>query len=181
MELYQLLAEILKYPTPSLDNQVDDCASMLSDTDAVRLLNKFQAFLKITTLERIEEIYTSTFDLQGICHPYVGYHLFGNGSQRGLFMAALRENYKTSGFSAGNELPDHLSIMLCFASNCTTPEKKELVNECIVPAVKRMVSDFEEDSNPYRGVLQALLLALQREGADQAASNAGSEGVDNGR
>jgi nitrate reductase delta subunit len=183
MELYQLFAEILAYPTPSLHNQANDCASLLTylDTDAVSLLNEFQTFLKITTLERMEEIYTRTFDLQAICHPYVGYQLFGNGSQRGAFMAGIKEHYKACGFSAGNELPDHLGIMLRFASTCTNAEREELVNECIVPAVKKMVSGFEDTSNPYRGVLQALLLVLQREGVDQTTSNAGSEGLGNER
>jgi nitrate reductase molybdenum cofactor assembly chaperone NarJ/NarW len=183
MELYQRFAEILTYPTPSLHNQADDCVSLLPylDTDAVSLLNEFQAFLKITTLERIEEIYTRTFDLQAICHPYVGYHLFGNGSQRGTFMVGLKEHYRTCGLSVGNELPDHISIMLRFASTCTNAEKEDLTSECIVPAVRKMISEFEDGSNPYRGVLQALLLVLRREGVDQTNHNIGSEGFHNGR
>ncbi len=183
MEVYQLFVEILDYPTPTLRNQANDCTSLLASlgTDAVSLLNEFQAFLEINTLERIEEIYIRTFDLQAICHPYVGYHLFGNGSQRGMFMAGLKEHYKACGFSTGNELPDHLGIMLRCASTCTSAERKELVDKCIAPAVEKMVSGFEDGSNPYRRVLQALLLVLQREGVDQTTSNAGSEGVGNGR
>lgn len=183
MELYQRFAEILDYPTPSLHNQADACASLLTclDTEAVNLLNEFQAFLKIATLGRMEELYTRTFDLQAICHPYVGYQLFGDGSQRGFFMSRLKEHYKRSGFSSGNELPDHLGIMLRFASTCTTPERKELVNECIIPTVKKMVSGFEDDRNPYKRALEALLLFLEKEGIDQIDLNIGSEGVDNGR
>ncbi len=183
MELYQRFAEILDYPTPSLHNQADDCVSLLIPlgTEAVSLLDKFQAFLKITTLERMEELYTRTFDLQAICHPYVGHQLYGDGSQRGFFMSGLKEHYKSSGFSSGNELPDHLGIMLRFASTCTTPERKELVNECIIPAVKKMVSGFEDDRNPYKKALEALLLFVQKEGTDQIDLNIGSEGVGNGR
>ncbi len=173
MELYQLFAEILAYPTPSLHDQADDCVSLLTylGTGAVSLLNQFQTFLKITTLERMEEIYTRTFDLQATCHPYVGYQLFGNGSQRGVFMAGLKEHYETCEFSTGNELPDHLSTMLRFAPNCAKAEREELISECLVPAVRKMVSGFEDGSNPYRGVLQTLLLVLQKE----------SEGFRNGR
>ncbi len=165
MELYQLFAEILAYPTPSLHNQADDCVSLLTylDTGAVSLLNEFQTFLNITTLERMEEIYTRTFDLQAICHPYVGYQLFGNGSQRGVFMAGLKEHYETCEFSNGNELPDHLNTMLRFAPKCEKAEREELISECLVPAVRKMASGFEDGSNPYRGILQALLLVLQRE------------------
>ncbi len=183
MELYQLFADILEYPTLSLLHRVVKCISLLiyHDTDAVRFLNEFHAFLKVTPLDRMEELYTCTFDLQAICHPYVGYHLFGNGSQRGAFMSGLKEHYKTCGFSAGNELPDHLGIMLRFASTCTNTEREELVNECVIPAVKKMASGFGDGSNPYKGVLRALLLVLQREGVDQTTSNAGSEELGNGR
>ncbi len=183
MELYRRLAEILDYPTPSLRNQADACASLLTclGTEAVSLLNEFQEFLKISTLEGMEELYTRTFDLQAICHPYVGYHLFGNGSRRGFFMSGLKEQYKSRGFSAGNELPDHLGIILRFASTCITPERKELVNECIIPAVKKMVSGFGDDRNPYKRVLEALLFFVQKEGTDQIDLNIGSEGVGNGR
>jgi nitrate reductase delta subunit len=183
MDLYRLFGEILGYPTPSLHNQVDECLSLLTylDMDAVSLMNEFRAFLQITPLKRMEEIYTRTFDLQAICHPYVGYHLFGSGGQRGMFMAGLVKHYNVCGFSAGNELPDHLGIMLRFASTCTNAEREELVNECIAPAVKKMVSGFEDASNPYRGVLQALLLVLKREGVDQTIPTMRSEGVLNGR
>jgi len=183
MELYRLFGEILGYPTPSLHNQVDECLSLLTylDMDAVGLINEFRAFLEITTLEQMEEIYTRTFDLQAICHPYVGYHLFGNGSQRGMFMAGLIEQYNVCRFSVGNELPDHIGIMLHFASTCTNAERKELVNECVAPAVKKMVSGFEDDKNPYKKVLEALLLFLQSEGVDQTTPTMGSEGILNGR
>ena len=130
------------------------------------MLDEFRTFLEVTPVEQMEEVYTRTFDLQAICHPYIGYHLFGNGGQRGMFMAGLREHYNASGFSTGNELPDRLSTMLRFIPNCTKAEREELISECLVPAVKKMVSGFEDGSNPYRGVLQALLLVLQKESED---------------
>ncbi len=183
MDLYRLFAQLLEYPTQSLPNQVDEGISLLTfvHRQAIPMLDEFRTFLRMTSLDRIEELYTRTFDLQAICHPYVGYHLFGNGSQRGLFMAGLKEHYKACGFSIGNELPDHLGIMLRFASNCTTPEREELVNKCIIPAVERMVPQFEDDRNPYKKVLEALLLFLQEQGMDQPDSGMGSEGFYNGR
>jgi nitrate reductase delta subunit len=168
MRLYQLFAEILGYPTPSLPNQVNECISLLTSLkkQAVPMLDEFRTFLEVTPLDRMEEVYTRTFDLQAICHPYIGYQLFGNGGQRGMFMAGLKEHYETCEFTTGNELPDHLSTMLRFAPNCTKAEREELISECLVPAVKKMVSGFEDGSNPYRGVLQALLFVLQRESED---------------
>ena len=168
MRLYQLFAEILGYPTPSLPNQVNECISLLTSHNggAVPMLDEFRTFLEVTPVDRMEEVYTRTFDLQAICHPYIGYQLFGNGGRRGMFMAGLKKHYETCEFFTGNELPDHLSTMLRFAPNCTKAEREELISECLVPAVKKMVSGFEDGSNPYRGVLQALLLVFQKESED---------------
>jgi nitrate reductase delta subunit len=110
----------------------------------------------------MEELYTSTFDLNAICYPYVGYHLFGDGNHRGMFLAGLKEHYQVSHFSAGNELPDHLGVMLRFLANDGDEgEREELIFLCIIPALKKMLEGFEDKSNPYQGVLQALLLMLQ--------------------
>jgi nitrate reductase molybdenum cofactor assembly chaperone NarJ/NarW len=168
MRLYRLFAEILGYPTPSLPNQVNECISLLTSLKrgAVPMLDEFRTFLEVTPVDQMEEVYTRTFDLQAICHPYIGYQLFGNGGRRGMFMAGLKKHYETCEFFTGNELPDHLSTMLRFAPNCTKAEREELISECLVPAVKKMVSGFEDGSNPYRGVLQALLLVLQKESED---------------
>ncbi len=95
-------------------------------------------------------------------------------------MAELKEHYRACGFSGGNELPDHLSTMLRFASTCTNTEREELVNKCVIPAVKRMVSGFGDDRNPYKEVLEALLRFLQKEGMDQTNPNIGPEGFYSG-
>lgn len=183
MDLYHSFAEILDYPTPSLSQKVVACRSRLTsvDSDAVRLFADFQAFVQTTPVEKMEEIYTRTFELHAICHPYVGHYLFGDGSRRGLFMSGLKERYKMCGFSAGNELPDHLGIMLRFASSCTLSDREELAKECMIPAVERMISAFEDDTNPYKTALEVLLLFLQKEGTDQTAPKIEPEGFYNGR
>jgi len=183
MDLYQLFAEILDYPTPSLPDHVKDCISSLAAVhkEAAPMLDEFRVFLDATSMDRMEELYTRTFDLQAICHPYVGYHLFGDGSRRGVFMSGLKEHYRTCGFAAGNELPDHLGIMLRFASNCAISDREELVDECMIPAVERMISAFEDDRNPYKRILEALLRFLQKGGRDQTIPKIESEGFYNGR
>ncbi|MET0112525.1 MULTISPECIES: Nitrate reductase, delta subunit (fragment) [Limnospira] len=46
-------------------------------------LADFVQFLQNTPTPNLEEIYTSTFDLNPTCYPYLGYQLFGDGYQRG--------------------------------------------------------------------------------------------------
>jgi nitrate reductase delta subunit len=164
LRLYQLFANLVEYPTPFLSDRVNESISLLTphQREAADFVWRFKTFLSLTPLSRMEEVYTSTFDLNGICCPYVGYHLFGDGSHRGMFLSGLKEHYQVRHFSAGNELPDHLGVMLRFlANNEDEEEREELILLCIIPAVKKMLEGFRGSSNPYKGVLQGLLLMLQ--------------------
>jgi nitrate reductase delta subunit len=162
--LYRLFAELVEDPTPLLSDRVNKCTSLLIpfQREAADLMRGFKTFLHQTSLDRMEQIYTRTFDLPGICYPYVGYHLFGDGSHRRMFLSGLKEHYKVRHFFPGNELPDHLGVMLRFlASNEDEEEREELIFLCIIPALKKMLEGFEDGDNPYEGVLRALLLTVQ--------------------
>jgi nitrate reductase molybdenum cofactor assembly chaperone NarJ/NarW len=45
---------------------------------------------------RLEELFTATFDLQPVCHPYVGYQLCGESQQRTLFLMQVCSNFTSS-------------------------------------------------------------------------------------
>ncbi len=163
MDLYCLFADLIDYPRPVLHEQVDQCATLLSSVNrnAAIHLKSFQDLLENIPISQMEEVYTRTFELQANCCPYVGYHLFGDGRRRGVFMARLKEHYRTFGFLCGHELPDHLSVMLRFLAGRTHNDREEFITLCVIPALSAMVDGLDGTSNPYRGVLQALLLVLQ--------------------
>ena len=164
MELYDLFAHILEPPGPLLSDQVSECISILASArwEAAGLMNRFKTFVEQTPISRMEKIYAETFSLQGSCYPYVGYHLFGDGSHRRMFLAGLEEQYRIYDFSAAQELPDHLGIMLQFlAKDEDEEERDELISLCIIPALKRMLEGLEDQPTPYEEILQALLLSLQ--------------------
>jgi nitrate reductase delta subunit len=127
LRLYQLFANLVEYPTPFLSDRVNECISLLTplEREAADLVWRFKTFLNLTSLSRMEELYTSTFDLNAICYPYVGYYLFGDGNHRGMFLSGLKEHYRICHFSAGNELPDHLGVMLRFLANIENEEERE--------------------------------------------------------
>jgi nitrate reductase delta subunit len=172
LRLYHLFANLVEYPTPFLMDRVNESISLLTplQRETADLLWGFKTFLTLTPLSRMEEVYTSTFDLDAVCYPYVGYHLFGDGNHRGMFLAGLKEHYQVSGFSAGNDLPDHLGVMLRYlAHSKDEAEREELLFLCIIPALKKMLGGFDDSGNPYKGVLQALLLVLQSSGKSDEA------------
>lgn len=162
--IYQFFAEMLEYPQPDLRVSVREglfCLEPLYPGIA-DLLKAFASYVRSTPMEEVEEVYTRTFDLQPLCAPYVGYHLLGEDHRRSFFMARLKEYYAKCGFAIGKELPDHLSLILRFLSLRGDGDKeRELVTECVTPAVAKMVSRLPEEENPYKQVLRALLLLLQ--------------------
>lgn len=164
--IYGLLAEILEYPTPRIAEQAEACSSALGvvSSQAQGQFKGFKEFCRENPLSRLEELYTDTFDLQAICCPYVGFHLFGEDRARGMFMARLKEHYGTVCYPVNGELPDHISIMLRYLSAAVRgDETRELISLCLIPAAKKMIPLFKDSGNPYQGVLQAALKALETE------------------
>ncbi len=167
MRLCELFSAILDYPNSQLSRRVEETNTLLSPLheEAAALLKEFQAFVGKTPIGTIEEIYSKTFDLQAVCFPYVGYHLFGEDHRRALFMAGLKEDYKANQFSCGNELPDHLAVMLRFLTVASQDERDEIIDLCIIPALKKMGARLERTSNPYRKVLESLLFVFRQLGS----------------
>ena len=174
--IYRLFADVLEYPTHTdLAGQAKACADLLLEVSpgASALLAVFHTFVEQAPPDRMEELYTSTFDLQVVCYPYVGYQLFGESYKRGAFLARLNEGYRARDFAIGTELPDHLPVILRFLALGGTGEfGQTLVGEGVIPAVDKMAQTFGETctepgqsngDNPYSRVIRALLLVLREE------------------
>ncbi len=165
--LYDLFADLLEYPTLSTPLKSGLCYQHLQvpQAEAGALLERFHAEMEKRPLQQLEELYTVVFDMQPICYPYVGYQLFGESYKRGAFMAQLNEAYHAVGYSAGQELPDHLSVILRFlgldSANREGDFCQALLREGLTPAVEKMLQTFGTQSeNPYFALLSALHLFL---------------------
>ncbi len=161
--ILERLADFLDYPGLELALRVKEAIRFVPalHEEGSTLLKEFSTFVQSNPISRLEEIYTYTFDLQPVCCLYVGHHLFGEGHRRGLFMAGLKEHYDSYGFSSGHELPDHLGVVLRFISK-REAEEWEMVQECVIPALKKMIENFKEGFNPYVSVLKFLFLYFER-------------------
>lgn len=168
-------ATLLAYPGPALPASATSCCRLLANYDpgAVARLQTFAGFVARTPLAQLEELYTATFDLQVVCYPYVGYQLYGESYKRGAFMVALKEHYRAAGFMPetefGNELPDHLAVVLRFLSLAEDETvRRSLLAESVVPALRKMVQAFGDGGNPYGDLLRTLLAAAdQPDAADE--------------
>jgi nitrate reductase delta subunit len=86
-------------------------------SETKQLIDRFQDFVKSVSITDLEELYTSTFDVNPVCFPYPGFHLFGENFNRADFLVKLKQKYQEHGFIApDHELADHLAITLQFLS-----------------------------------------------------------------
>jgi len=159
----ETFAGLLEYPRGGEAELAAEGASALAGVhpEAASLLGGVRAFLAETTLARAEEVFTATFDLQATCAPYAGVHLFGEGYKRRVFLAGLSAMYSSRGFSAGQELPDHVTVLLRFlAGPADEEEARILVEDGLAPALTKMIETFADSGNPYGDVLRALRMVL---------------------
>jgi nitrate reductase molybdenum cofactor assembly chaperone NarJ/NarW len=161
--MYHFLAALLSYPGRDLLATLDDCILALAPDApaAARLLERFRDTAKELGQGGLEEAYIQTFELHAGNALYIGHQLFGEDWRRGTFMARLKERYQELGLSIGEELPDHLSVMLRFLEvEQPGQERDELIGDCIVPALHKVLRAIEGKKSPYETVLSALLLCL---------------------
>ena len=170
-ELCGHFARLLGYPGENLAEEARACAALLGEGHpATAPVGRFAAYAAGEKTSRMEELYTATFDLQPLCHPYVGYQLCGESRQRALFLVRLREIYRLHGFAAGPELPDHLAEILRFLAGCGDEDLyRETVSDGLLPAVEKLLLGFDSAGHPYRELLSALRAFLAREAGAEGA------------
>ncbi|MBN8458205.1 MAG: molecular chaperone TorD family protein [Verrucomicrobia bacterium] len=146
-----LLGNLLRYPGP----EFGDLLAHARETIESLPLVAFSESIGSLTTDAREELYTATFDVTPRCVPYASIHLFGEENfKRGEFMAALHHQYETHGFDSNGELPDHIGNLLRYAATLEDPERRELVEFCILGPLGKISAALPED-NPYRHLLAA--------------------------
>lgn len=150
-----LFADILDYPEPGLAGKAAECEALLDATApaAAALLQDFHRFAEQTPLGKLEEVYSGFFDLNPICHPYVGYQLFGENYKRSSFLLELLQRYSAEAFqTSGSEIPDRLSTVLRFVAHSGAgADTDDLVHEGLLPALERMTTKPESGDDHHDG------------------------------
>ena len=159
-----LFAELIDYPRPQTAAFASELTGSLTADypEAARPLEVFHGFAAATAPDRLEELYTLTFDLQPQCSPYLGYHLCGEGYQRSRFLVGLQEVYRTHGFTAEGELADHYREVLRFMSHVSDERIwLDLAADGLLPALEKGLEGVSVD-NPYGSLLDALKRYLEQ-------------------
>lgn len=155
-DLYRCFAQILEYPTGATLSAALTVQGLLlnENPQAAAQLKEFHEYAAALPPGRLEEVYTGTFDLDAACHPYIGYHLFGETYKRSAFLVELKQRYAAEGFVfSQTELPDHLAIILHFlAVTRDRMQAHEIARDAILPVLDRMTgraksAGFDQDEN----------------------------------
>ena len=164
-EILRLFGELLDYPGPDTMAMAYTCGRLLVSPPAVTELANFIIEGGCLSLERMEEIYTGTFEINPASFIYAGYVLFGESTKRGALMVKLQEEYRRRDFSYVGELPDHLGLMLRFLATVDDDPGMvdDLLAECIAPAMHQM-REAIDPANPYAALLSAILHVIDPNG-----------------
>ena len=159
--LLAALAELLSYPGERTARAIDTVECLLAFGGLE---------VAAWTTADLEERYTTTFDLQPACAPYVGHQLLGEDTgRRGPFLSRLLEIYARDGFTPREELADHVAEVLRFLAVARPGDDRDaLVRDGLLPALRKMIEALEGEANPYREVLAMVRRAV--------APAAGTEG-----
>jgi len=158
----RVLSALLGYPNgelhaalPELGDALDrDCGlsrSRLAELDALmRWMSASDAF-------EVEARYVETFDRGRATSLHLFEHVHGDSRERGPALVDLQQTYERAGLRLeGNELPDHLPVVLEFAS--TQPDKvaREFLGE-MAHILTAIFSALLERDSPYASVIAAVL------------------------
>lgn len=164
-QLCRLFARVIEYPGSSTIQSASDCSRLLEkiQPSGARSMQAFAEFTSRQGLEKMEELYTQTFDISHESTLYLGHYLFGETQKRNSFMVQLQDAYKSCDFTISAELADHLCTMLHFLSLTSDAGFAiPLLDECIIPSLNKIEKTLQKDKNGYAHAITAMKTFLQQ-------------------
>lgn len=156
------LGAALVYPDDGYRAAVNGCRDQLADgePEAAAAVGDFCRAISELDDSELEELYTRTFDLNPVCTPEIGWHIYGEQYRRGRFLVQARELLRVVGVEERGELPDHLMSLLPAVARLGPEDAALFAGTYLLPAVDKMLTGFNDDTNPYKQVLQAVRVVL---------------------
>lgn len=164
-ELYSQLAKAITYPSLGYRETVLNCQKLIESNydGASKSFALLTEFISSNHVERLEEAYTVTFDINAVCALDVGYQLFGEDYKRGALLVELNRLHRDAQMDTGRELADHLPNLLKVLPSIKDPvERGELAQKIILPALEKMLASFPQGTdNIYFAALKAIHHVLE--------------------
>ena len=155
--LFHSLAALARYPGEDYFSHLQ--AALAAAPESQPLLD-FAALVAPESLTGLQALYTKTFDLNPVCAPELGWHLFGETYERGAFLVRMRQELRDHNIAEGSELPDHVACALELVSNMPPEPAEYFVLACFAPALHKMLRAIPEE-NAFRPLLLAIRESLE--------------------
>ncbi len=158
----RVLAHLLSYPSADLRQHLGELHTALHNERALspgRLaeLDALIDRLGGPRVFQIEEVYVETFDRGRGTALHLFEHVHGDSRDRGPAMVDLVKTYEQAGlFMAPDELPDHLTVVLEYASTQPAAQAREFLRE-IAHILQTIFSALLKRQSPYASVLAAVI------------------------
>ena len=158
----RVLAALLRYPDAALRGAADELQQALHDEAALPAARIQELCALLQHLQRsdafaVEADFVDLFDRGRGTALHLFEHVHGDSRERGPAMIDLQQTYERAGlFLAPGELPDHLAVVLEFASTQPAREARAFLGET-AHIVRAIFSALQRRASPYASVLAAVL------------------------
>ena len=158
------LARLLAYPDAELRAQMPALIDALQAEQALPAarVTELQALVQqVCAMDpyEAEARYVDTFDRGRQTSLHLFEHIHGDSRERGPALIDLTQTYEKAGLFLGpNELPDHLGVVLEFASTQPSTVAREFLAE-MAHILNALFSALQAKASPYASVVAAVLEA----------------------
>ena len=156
------LARLLSYPDDQLRSEFDALVGAIDEEGALPAARRNELRALVSGLQRqdpleVQARYVETFDRGRATSLHLFEHVHGDSRDRGPAMIDLAQTYEKAGlFLAPEELPDHLCVVLEFASTQPPALAKAFLGE-VAHILNAIFSALLKRESPYAAVIAAVL------------------------
>lgn len=156
------LARLLAYPDADLRASLDELMAVIDAEAALAAPRRAELRALARVLVNgdpidVEARYVETFDRGRSTSLHLFEHVHGDSRDRGPAMIDLAQTYEKAGLVLSpDELPDHLGVVLEFASTQPTPVAKAFLGE-VAHIVNAIFNALQQRRSPYAAVMAAVL------------------------
>ena len=158
----RVLAHLLSYPDTSLRDHMAEMTAALQreralGADRLEELSALMQHLRGARAMDVEAHYVETFDRGRGTALHLFEHVHGDSRDRGPAMIDLLKTYEQAGlYLAPGELPDHLTVVLEYASTQPPTQARAFLRE-LTHILQAIFSALLRRESPYASVLAAVL------------------------
>ncbi len=158
----RVLARLLNYPDAAVRADLLPMLQVLDGEAALGTEWRAELHALVADLNRLDPLeaegrYVETFDRGRATSLHLFEHVHGDSRDRGPAMIDLQQTYVQAGLQLdAAELPDHLCVVLEFASTQPPQLARDFLAE-MVPILNSIFSALLKRRSPYAAVLAAVL------------------------